>query len=142
MGRRMLVGDAEDTLDGWLVDRSAGVWGFFILCCVVFVRHGHLSGRGAEMLAGSGWVVWIVVRQMRLGAGELTGAIPIAEDCWLKGRKMLGDHSMMTMVEVQDDPTGEACKGQERKRWWRTREVTYEDYSGGEGEGPVSGTVG
>jgi hypothetical protein len=100
----------------WMVGLSIAllVFGrFFILCCVVFVRHGHLSGRGAEMLAGSGWVVWIVVRQMRLGAGELTGAIPIAEDCWLKGRKMLGDHSMMTMVEVQDDPTGDACTGQE-----------------------------
>ena len=55
------------------------------------------------MLLGIGWVVWIVVRQMRLGAGELTGKIPVGEDSWSKGRKMMRDHSIMTMVEVRNE---------------------------------------
>jgi hypothetical protein len=65
----------------WMIGLSVALLmfgGFFVLSCVVLVRHRHLSGGGLVMLVCNGYVAWIVLRQILLGAGELTGERPVA----------------------------------------------------------------
>jgi len=119
-GRSKLV-SMRKTL--WMIGLSIALLmfgGFFVLCCVGLITRRHLNLTGWAMLFGSGSIAWIVLRQMLLGAGELTGELPVARDPWPELVRAIRDHGSMTMVEVRDDA----------------------DDGGGKVQGPVSGCDG